>query len=241
MKITISVHIPEKAAILVKEGDLVDTETPLAELAKTSDTLQIELSKILNISPKKITKYIKKNIGDNLIEGEIIAEKKSFLSSVVVRSPHPGKVEGFDLSVGTVTYRVESQEKRNIYPAMKGKIKTVSGNVIEIECIAKSYDTLGGSGSKVSGTLRYIKGESVGVLEVLGEMEKSIILIHEVTDAGIAKMDALGALGLICSKTNSLDGFPTVCVDKHIFHKMVEEEGKEVIIDPSSKKIYIPE
>lgn len=239
MKTTITVHIPQDSEIVVGVGDKVENDTAIIIVKKSSQETILNLSKLLGVKPQKISQYIKRQMGEKLAKDEIIAEKKSFLSSTFVKSPAEGMIGEINLSVGSLTYILHSQEKKKIYPPFAGIVKHIREGAVDIECEANEFDAIECSGKRVSGWLRHIVGEDVGVLAVEGNVEGSILLIHNTTRAALAKMDAMDVKGIISSNALEDVVIPYALVSKAVFGKLAEDAGRTAILDPGNKKIYI--
>ncbi len=240
MKTTIVTNIPPRAKVLVKEKDEVTIETPLATLILEGEVLTIDLSTYLSVSPHKVGKYLKKSIGDSIKEGDVLAEKKSLLSSIVIKSPQSGIITQIDLKTGHIAFQIREGKSQTIYPTMQGRVKTVNPQAIEIECEAKDLDVEKAGGKQVMGLLSYITGKNVTVLSNMGDVDKVIVLLEEVTLAALSKLDALGARAVISkSPIDEETDLPFAQVGAAQFKECVEHAGKEVILDPSRKKIYL--
>lgn len=239
MKTKLAVKIPPEAAILVKVGDNVTSSVVIAKVKDISSSLTIELSKILQIHPQKISKYMKKNIGDSVSKDEILALKKSLFSSTSVKSPNSGVIDAIDLTRGTITFREGEVFEEKIYSPIAGKITEVTPKTVLLECEGVEFIGEKGSGERVLGVLKHLKGEHIGVLTVGEDINKTIVIVHNITPAAIAKIDALGVRGIITTKSFENMPISYVEVAKNIYEKLVDYDGKEVVLDPSDKKIFI--
>lgn len=241
MKTTITVHIPEGSEVNVASGDTITAGSPVAVLTKSSEVITFNLAEILGVSPQKISKYLKRKLGETLGKDEVIAEKKNFMSSVVVKSPQEGVIGEIDLSTGNLIYVLKKEEKKKILSHFPGRVKHITKDKVEIESDTREYELTASSGKKVSGPLYLIKGENIGVLEIGGDIDGTIVLLHGTTEAAVAKMDAIGVKGLISSVVIENVTIPFGLVSKTTFAKLLEEHGRSVILDPESKKLFILE
>lgn len=239
MKILISIHIPADSEILVKEGESVSPETAVALIDSAISTLDIEMARILKIKPQNISQYLKRKIGDKIAKGDVIAEKKAFFSSMIIKSPTDGNISSIDLKAGSLTMISGSEKKEKIYAALSGKVKKIKDKVIDIESEAKEFEAEAGSGERTHGRLHHLKGENIGVLDVKGDIDQTIILVHNITGAGISKANAMGVRGFILEKEAEESQLPFTTVNKTNFIKLEESVGRETVIDPVTKKIYI--
>src|SRR3989338_8486968 len=103
MKTTIKLPISSSSKILVNIGDNIGPDTTLAETEIAASEKTIQLAYLLHVNASHIAKYLKKNLGDSIKSGEILAEKKGLFSSSKINSPHDGKIKEIDLKKGTLT------------------------------------------------------------------------------------------------------------------------------------------
>ena len=241
MKTTVNVQIPTEAEILVKEGDTVDMKTPVAILKESIAPANIEIARLLKVHPQKMSQYLKTKIGDKIQRGDVLAEKRSFFSSYAVRSPDEGVVGEIDLSIGTLALSSINTKNKKIYATTPGRVKKISEREITLECEAKEFVGEDGNGERTWGKLHYIKGERTGVLDIPTDIEGSVVLVYDSTYAALAKMDAMGVRAVVTTQNIKESILPYLVVNKNTFTKVEENSGREAIIDPKNKKIYILE
>ena len=102
MSTIITLPISPSAKILVGVGERISSKTILAKFSQAHEAETIHLAKLLSVGNSKISQYLKKKIGEKITAGEVIAQKKGFFSSTVVKSPISGKLVDLDLSKGTL-------------------------------------------------------------------------------------------------------------------------------------------
>ena len=107
---TIELKIPFSVHLLVKEDQLVDFKTPFFEF-KTKKDINISVAKKLSIKPDKIFRYLKKLVGETIEKGEIIAEKKTFLSSKKIVSSHSGLIKEINHDLGEITLEINEKDE----------------------------------------------------------------------------------------------------------------------------------
>jgi len=103
MKTTAKITLTPNAKVLVDVGDEINRETVLASEDEKDKDTRIDLSGILKVTPSGIFRYIKKRPQDAIKEGDILAEKRTFLTTLTVRSPVNGKVKEIDLKSGILS------------------------------------------------------------------------------------------------------------------------------------------
>ncbi|MBI4066842.1 hypothetical protein HY407_00510 [Candidatus Gottesmanbacteria bacterium] len=240
MKTNIAVHIPNKAEIVVSPGENIKREELLAKTRDVSSIIEIELAKILGVTPQKISKFLKKKIGEKVARGELIAHKKSLFSTIEIKSPEEGIIEEINLKDGNLIFKKNISDEKKVLSPFSGKISEISEKNIIIECeIEEEYEGEKALGQRVWGKLQHIKGDFVGVLEVMEDIEESIILVNNITSAALAKLDALGANGVITNRTFEEMPITYISVSKNTFSKLGEHTGREIMIDPETNKVFV--
>lgn len=225
---------------MVCKEDKIDDKTIIQQVSEQPELEIIPLSSILHISPSSMPKYFKKNIGAEIKSGEIIAQKKGFLSVKMVKSPLSGKITEIDLKKGTLTISGKTSDcKRILSCPVPGKVKDISKNQIEIEIEAEIYHGLKGAGEEAVGILRFVTNNSLGVLDISFEVEKGIIVCKRIPEETVAKLEVLGAIGLIGNKIPQRVDLPWIQVDTGILEKLSEHNNKYVWLRPLEKEIIV--
>ena len=240
MKLT--VHFPiHGGKVLVDVGEAVGAKTVLAEQGKFETSEIIPLAKILGIERTRVAKYLKKRIGEEVAPGDIIAEKRSFFSSSIIKSPTFGKLAQIDLSSGTLTLLVKKKVTHDkIITPIAGKITNISKNYIELETEAEDFNIIKGKGKDALGKLKFTDCEMLGVLDVPEDVEGNILVCNTVAQESITKLEVLGVSGLVLLHslpTNS--DFSWVQVNENVFSKLAHYTGQNIWIRPDSHQIVV--
>ncbi|MGB9707366.1 MAG: hypothetical protein ACPL1D_01295, partial [Microgenomates group bacterium] len=85
--------------LLIKEGETVDFNTPLIKKSQTKKEI-INIAQKLNVDFLKIFKFLKKFVGENVSKGDVLAEKKGFITSKKIISPINGIITLIDHNTG---------------------------------------------------------------------------------------------------------------------------------------------
>jgi len=179
---------PEKK-LAIKIGDLVDFNTPLYKTKEKSEE-RIEVASLLSIHPKKIFLYLKKNVGDTLMAGDLLAEKKSFFSDKKVQSHIEGVITEIDHIEGIVLIETEkASESENCWFA--GHVEDVSKKGVKIKI-----------GKHIEYEAKYVERDFGGALWLFSEQtshcpENPVGISERPTEYDVAKLEALGGRGLI--------------------------------------------
>lgn len=240
MKSIISIPLNDKAKITVEEGQDVDNKTVIFETAGSLEERIIPIGDILKVSPNKIGKLLKKQPNQDVIQGEIIAEKKSFVSQISVRSPIDGTIKELDLKKGFLIITPKSQkENKKVTIPVKGKIKKVGKSAIDIEVKGISYPGVRGDGKNVLGKIYKLSKSRTGMIDFDDEVEEKIVLIPELNSASAAKLDVLGSLGAIVKKSQSPLDFSFLEVSAETYDSLHQNEGSTVWLRPKEKEIIV--
>lgn len=163
MKTTVTLPILPPAKYLVTVGEKVTSKSMIAETVEDEEESIIAISELLHINPRNISKYLKKNIGEEVEAGDLLAEKTSLLTSSSIKSPAKGKIKNIDLAYGTMTLVTHSliSKKRKIYSPVNGKVTHIDKNGISLEVEGHQLKAVKGKGREVLGEICYIKNGSI--------------------------------------------------------------------------------
>lgn len=249
MSNTINLPISPSTKILVEEGDSITAKTILGKFSDTHEIETIHLAKLLSVANDKIYKYLKKKAGEKVTSGEVIAEKKGFLSSSVVKSPISGKLLEMDLLKGTINLLKYSKEgqvrlgagREEIISPVSGKVVTIGKTAIEINTNSPIFKGESGEGSDAFGDLKYLEGEVLGILDFHAELEDSIVMCKAVGEATLVKFAVLGVKGMILMDVKNEMALPWISVEENIFGKLKDFVSDKIWLRPGEKQIIILE
>jgi hypothetical protein len=170
-------RLPAPGEVLVKLGDTVREDTPIARgRVRNTNIVEIRVDQKLGVDPYNLRGYMLKKEGDTVKKDEVIALRRSFFgsSTKVCRSPLDGTLEAFFESSGKVLIRGEP---------LPIEVKAhIPGRVTELFPLEGA--TIDCKGSFTRGAIGF-GGETRGLLEVLAESPDEVL-----TDALIAKTHA---------------------------------------------------
>lgn len=243
MKTTIKLPIFSSSKILVNVGDKIGPDTTLAETEVAASEKIIQLAYLLHVNASHIAKYLKKNLGDSIKSGEILAEKKGFFSSSKINSPTDGKIKEIDLKKGTLTlfvYSASSDIAKTTAP-FSGKVTGIGKGYIEMEINGRLFKAIKGEGKIVSGKLVHLSSDTVGILEVDKDVDHSILMARSVTESAVVKLEVLGSKGFIFQKSPQEINSPWVEVNEDTYTALTEFVSKTVWLRPEERQIVIIE
>ena len=175
--------------VAIKVGEKVDFSTPLYTSREKSEE-RIEVAGLLSIHPKRIFHHLKKNVGDRVILGDVLAEKKSLFTDKKITSHIEGVITEIDHIEGIILIETqkESQPERCWFA---GYVEEISKKQIRIK-IGKNHVV----------EAKYVERDFGGMAWFFSERadatpEYPIGIVERATEYSVAKLEALGGRGLI--------------------------------------------
>lgn len=248
----------------VKPQDIVGRSTPNAGFTS------INIAKKLGVDPVEGGGYLKREIGKNIYEGELLALKTGFLGKQVITSPTDAVLEYYDRSTGELRMKLLSKEVP-LPAGVNGIIEEVdskNGEVFIKTLTTQIYGILG-SGRERSGILDVLNG-SAGLLnetKITSSLSGHVIVAGSIIygDA-LRKAISLKLAGIIAGgmhfseykaivgnlnqkqKQNidigisvvASEGFGPIPIGKDIFSILEKHEGSFVFIDGDNAMVSLP-
>lgn len=242
MSSTVHYPLPDDHLLLVKTGDEITPKTVIARSGVTFSDENIEIAEILQVKPAQISKYLKIGVGESVVKGQIIAEKKSLFSLSIIKSPFDGKLKEVDLKKGILTViSGDSINKTNFSLPFCGKISAVTKEQVDITVEGKVVGGIKGQGTVYSGKKFIFKDKKLKVLDALDETEGAVICCQEIEEDAIIKLDCLGVLGLILLKSPKSSPLPWMLFEEKEFKEITLAEGKNicVLVDSLQAVVYL--
>lgn len=194
----IPVFIPPDVEVLVKPGQKVNFETPFIKKVSTEE-VKISLASSLGISPDKIFLYLHKFVGDAVQKDELLAEKKSFMSTKQYLSEYTGtikEINHYDGSLTVISQLSETFEERCYF---QGEIEGMEGNTLVLKVAhAKQYLLQEATPFFGGPIFVYTPENASHVIE--DDVNDKIIIADTIASYDHMKLEALGAQGFITVK-----------------------------------------
>lgn len=278
---SLPIHIPSGFEVLVKKDDEISVNQVLAQkLPETKEEedstvseqsiteIPIDVPSFFGVSVEKSRTLVRKNPGDTVQVGDILASKSSVLGTKKedLVAQIGGTVLRFERDSGRLIIRTEgvvpelAPETKNIEPEtivspLAGKVTLCNNDQIVIESKTNALTGVSGVGGKVQGELSGLLFHKDAETEVLSSHLTAsaigkILVVSEIGKEALAKGVAIGVLGIIASHITSDDltyvgnhfpDFPIVEVDNAIAVKLAKASGKIVVLDGFNKMIMIGE
>jgi hypothetical protein len=130
--------LPLQGAVLVKTGDVVHSNQPVARAELPGKVYPINLANQLSVAPDEIKDYLVKKEGDPVQKDEILAENKPLIKwfKTEIKSPISGTIESLSSVTGQVLLR-EPPRVLDLLAYIDGKVVEVipqQGVVVETTC-----------------------------------------------------------------------------------------------------------
>lgn len=240
MNSTVRLKFDVRVKIAVKAGDIITPKTILGEVNRKSYEETVSLSDILRVPPAKISRYLKKGIGEEVTCGQILAEKKSLFSTSQIKSPVSGIIKEVNLTSGDVVITVgEGSIKENLLLPFSGKITSVREDRLDIEINGVVYDGISGYGNMFGGELIYYPKDRLEVMDLISDCNGKVVLCNSVDADTAIKLDVVGASGLIIRRVPRDLSLPWIDVSDEVFVKLKEYAGNKVFILPGQIQIVV--
>lgn len=196
--------LPIEGEVLLKQGDVVEYDTVVAQSFIPGDPRMINISESLGIDISDLERCLVKKIGDSVEKGDIIAKDIALFGLIkrFVYAPVSGVIESISLITGQTTLRETPIpiEVRAYIPGVVTEIVPKKGAVIEVS--AAILQGIFGIGGEIHGKLAIAVTSPNEVLTddmILPEHSGNVVVGGAlITGAAFKKAVELGVTGLIC-------------------------------------------
>lgn len=235
MNLTIS--IPEDAQCLLKPGQIVDFGTLFLEKKIQSDAI-IPISKNLRIAPDKIFKYLKKFVGDSLLKGDVIAEKKGFINSQKIWSEYDGVIKEINHDAGNIVMSTSQTDAKQIGAYFKGEVVEIKKDQVKIKVDQVHEFVIKLASENFGGKALYLLDESNSISEP--EAANSVLVRESISLYLKTKAEALGIKGFITLKNPPTAASTPYAQIKNSedFKKILQHNFTYCLLDKQYSKIY---
>jgi hypothetical protein len=195
--------LPIPGMVLFNIGDKVDFETVIARTSVPGNPIVVKVYERLNINPENILTFMTKKIGDEVEEGEIIAQYTPFWGLIkrFVYSPVRGSIEAISEFTGQVVIR-EPPTPLEIKAYIPGIVSNlIKDRGVSIETNASFIQGIFGIGGEKHGKICVVSKSPNDILtaEKINSSHTGKILIGGsiVTLDALRKAIEIGACGII--------------------------------------------
>jgi len=236
----------------VSVNDKLTAGQVIAEKKEKGIEEVIHVFQILRVPPKKIIKTLKKNLGDSVSKGDVLAVKKGRLrlGTKKIISEFSGTIVKIDEEKGDVLIHTGAGDKNliTIISPVDGTVDFCDNNKIVIKTDRQALLTKRAAGEEAKGELFVIEDEEIDFSKITAEVAKKIVLGKNFAKGAIFKVFALGALGVVGAQIGESDfedleekgiKSPVVQIEEGDFNKLVKHNKKQVYLDPKNKSLVV--
>jgi hypothetical protein len=147
--------LPLVGTVLVKNGDPVRSDQPVARAELPGKVYPLNLANQLGVAPDEIKEYLTKKEGDLVRKDEVLAENKPLIKwfKTEIRSPVTGKVESLSMVTGQVLLR-EPPRVLELLGYVDGTVvETHPAQGVTVQCACSLVQGIFGIGGETSGEL----------------------------------------------------------------------------------------
>lgn len=204
-------RLPIKGEVLVKEGDIVQPDTVVAQALRPGNAHTIKAAQILGIELQKLTEVLKVKEGDTVEKDQVIGETKGFLGLFrgVCKSPVKGTVETISPVTGHVLVR-EPPTIIDIAAYIQGRVvESLPQEGARIETQGAFIQAIFGVGGERRGILKTIVAspdEMVSASHIPPDAEGKVLVGGSGIQAeAIRKAADSGAVGIVVGGIRDVD------------------------------------
>lgn len=228
----LTILISPDHTLLVKTGDTLSQGDILAKI-ESSKSAKLDIAGLLKINPDSLLNHLIVNSGENIKEGQLIAQKKGFFSSTTIKSPISGSIK-LSKDKGFVIIKPIDSDETLLSPC-SGEVDKISSSSVIIKSDTTVISGISGSGN-IGGELIKLK-EDTDFFHIDDRLKYKIVLAHNLTLAIVAKMKALGVLGVIVNTDLKSATMPFVVLNS--ISQMEGFVGQKVQLFNKGKNSYI--
>lgn len=258
-KVVASVTLPLSPGgkLKVEKNHKVQEGQVIVQRKASSQIKNYHLSRLIGVPPKKAIKFLVKKLGEEVEEGELVAQKKSLLGKEEkFFAPIKGILDSLTED-GVLRIKKEIPEEE-IKAPFSGRVTKISPNSVSLSFAAVEIKGGEGRGGKASGYLAIIGGEEQDLFSLDNSCQKQIIALQGKLPKGFwYKAASLGAAGFVVGglieesllkeieeEENSL---PVVIlgengkINQEIWEELRKNQGKMILLEGKEKRILIPQ
>jgi hypothetical protein len=196
---TIPILLPDNAQILVTAGQTVSFDTPFLSALGT-ETVKLPLAQALGFPPDKIFTFLRKFVGDSIKKDDLIAEKKTMMSSKQYLSEFDGTILEVDHHDGSIILGIQSSSITEKMCWFSGTIDSIEGNILALKVKKSSHYSLQEQCPNMGGRVLFYTPEVAPNL-TQDEIDDAVVFAEKIPGFDHSKLEALGANGFVVNIT----------------------------------------
>ncbi|HWY78985.1 MAG TPA: hypothetical protein VNW29_01375 [Candidatus Sulfotelmatobacter sp.] len=249
------IDLPEGFTSLVAQGDHVISDQVIARKETPKDEV-VNIIQVLNLTRSQAKKALKKNPGEPVNPGDIIAVKKNFFGKVTasIASQIFGIILRYERDTGNLVIRTnQDTSSLELISPVAGTVSLCNNKEIVVETKEALISKGIAFGSNGEGMLFVLKeafdSSNSNTLYYLDRrVEGKIVLLSTLTREVIVKGDSIGVAGFLGTTISHDDSeylqqreipIPVLEIDKELITTLQEWENKKVMIVTKSKAIIL--
>jgi len=255
---TLPIDLPEGFTSLVTVGDRVNPEQIIARKDSPKDEI-VNIMEGLNLSRSQAKKTLKKNPGDQIHAGDVIAVKKNFFGKVQAKitSNISGIVLRYERDTGNLVVRTnQDASSLELISPVAGTVRLCNNKEIVIETADALVSNGVALGTTGEGTLFVLKesfddaGSDNALYYLDNRVVGKIVLARTLSPDMLIKGDSIGAKGFLGISLSNEDidymqqkkiKLPVLEISDELVSKVKEWENKKIMVDIADKAIILRE
>jgi hypothetical protein len=238
---------------VVKLNDYVKAGQVVAKKAAPKEHV-VKVSRNLSLSVDKVRKCLKKNPGDAVAIGDVLAVKKGFfgLNEERIVSRVDGTVLRYERDNGNLVIGAggeqEGEEGETVVSPVDGMVCVCNNDTIVIGVDKDFYLGRKGVGKCATGEIFILEGDISLYYALDSRAVGKIIVGGEFSRELLSKSIGMGVIGII--GTNIIDGdikyltsrnmlAPIIEVDNTTLERIIQWKGKKIYLNSSEKQILL--
>lgn len=202
----------------------------------------------LGISTNTLQNSLKKNLGDSVKEGDVIAVKSGKLGvgAKKIISKFSGTITKINEQTGEVHIRSGGGVSEDIFSPVEGVVDFCNNEKIVIKTDREAVIAKDALGKKAEGQVYYI--ESLDFNKLTSEISDKIVLVKILDKTSLFKILGLDAKGIITQELDEVDFIdlndkkidtPILSISEEDFKKIIKNKNKKLFLDGENKSIII--
>ncbi len=209
--------------------EFVDNRTGLVVLSEIQQysrkPVRINLAERLGVKGRQAARYLKKEVGDFVYEGDLLAAKLSGGNPLFVKTPTTGKIINMEYRTGIVTVHYEPNPF-NYFANVRGKVLSIEDEkAIQIGYQATRLDACIGWGRASFGNLFYLEDRDFPAIP-----EESIVVLGFIPNLKDLKHLSKHSKGIICSSIMQKDAVEYLSMEQGVINTGNEENITPLIL-----------
>jgi hypothetical protein len=240
--------LPEGFSLKVSAGDKIAAGQILAEGQGNVHEEIIHLAHELKLVPTRAISCLRKNLGDSVNAGDVLAANKSLFSHKQIISEFSGIIIRIDGENGDVVIRVSggAQNLKTVTSPVDGEIDSCENGKVVLKTDKQAILAIDGVGGEATGLIEYLVDSDETKLN--SDIKGKILLTKDIDKVYVFKTIGLEAAGIITQELVGIDfidleekhvRMPVLKVSEGDFKKLVKDKDKNIYLFGKNKSIIV--